>query len=240
MTPEQFEVWALKWITVAGVVGAAALGVVVNLWAKVKAIKERQDRQSQKTGSLETRLTAVAMATPSTPAVPKETEEKLRKSILDTLQEQQRPGGVLNKGTIVLCVLLMLCTSCATNTGDAAKDSRGRATNAALTYAGKFLGRAAVSALMTVASDEIGGRKADYGSAAASGLWASVNAADTAEAVHGIVSAYSGNKAPETAKASASVFQRAVAAGQDARKVIAAIATVVSTASGAPPATPGK
>ena len=98
-----------------------------------------------------------------------------------------------------------------------------------------ILGRSATSFLLSVASSELGGAKQDYGQAAAGALWANVNVADTAGAVSRIISAYSGKKAPETAAAAGQVFAQA-STKSEPDKVVAAIASVVSTGAGAPPA----
>ncbi len=127
----------------------------------------------------------------------------------------------------------LMLVGCAVNTGNPATDARGRAANAALAEAAKVLGNVAVSSLLNVAQQEMGGGKVDFGSAAAEGLWSNAGAIMSREAVGHIVAAYSAGKLPATAKSSVSAFAGSMAEPEAKAQ---AIASVISTAAGAPPA----
>lgn len=127
---------------------------------------------------------------------------------------------------------VMFLSGCSTTTGDAARDARGRATNAALEEATKVLGRVAVNTLANVAQQEMSGGGADFGSAAAAGLWANAGSIVSSEAIAHIIEAYSGKRLPETAAKAAVVFSEGAG---EAEVKAGAIASVISTAAGAPP-----
>lgn len=131
-------------------------------------------------------------------------------------------------------LLALVFTGCATNSGDAKKDARGRATNQALTEAGNVLGKMAVQALFSVAQQEAGGKGVDFQQAAASGLWMNVDAAQTGASIARIVDAYSGGKMTQTAVAAKQAFQ-GVQGDESNAAAISEIASVISTAAGAPP-----
>lgn len=133
---------------------------------------------------------------------------------------------------LILTAALLIASipGCQTDTGDPGKDARARATNQALAEAGKVLGKVAVQALFSAASQEATGGKVDFQQAASAGLWANVNAADTGAAISRIVSAYSAGKTPATAAAAAKAAGDAVTPEK-----VSAIAAVISTAAGAPP-----
>lgn len=128
-------------------------------------------------------------------------------------------------------LLVLLLAGCATDTLDVKANARNRAINQALSEAGSVLGRAATQTLFDVARAELSGSKIDYGQAAAAGLWANVNVADTGAAIQRIVSAYSGGKAPQTAAAAAQAVTPTITP-----ETINAVAAVISSAVGAPPA----
>jgi antitoxin (DNA-binding transcriptional repressor) of toxin-antitoxin stability system len=132
-----------------------------------------------------------------------------------------------------LTLAVIFVSSCATNTGDAKKDARGRAINQTLAEAGSILGRAVVSSLFNIAANEASGGRSDWQQAAVEGLYVNIDVAKSGQAVNRIVTAYSDGKAPETAKAAEKAFVEA-AETQDPAKVNEAIASVVSAATGAP------
>lgn len=129
---------------------------------------------------------------------------------------------------------VFLFTGCATNTGDPAKDARGRAANAVLVEAGKVLGKAAVQSLFTAARDEILGGNEDPANAAAHGLWTNM-ASITLDSsmIKNVIDAYSGANLPTTSATAAYAFSGSNATPS---KKAAAIASVISSAAGAPPA----
>lgn len=141
---------------------------------------------------------------------------------------------MMSVGLLVLAAIMTpLLPGCATNTGDAGKDARARATNAFLSHAGDVLGRAAVNTLFAVAKAEAQGAGAEWQDAAAAGLWSSVGEIASSETVEAIIDAYSGRNLPATASAAATAFEKSNAT--PAAKANA-IAGVLSTAVDAPPA----
>jgi hypothetical protein len=135
---------------------------------------------------------------------------------------------------VILAALLpaLAFSSCATQTGDRARDARGRATNAALLEAGRVLGKVAVATLYNVAQQEMTGGHADFASAASAGLWSNAGKLLSSAAVERVITAYAADRLPETATAAADAFT--VSAAPPAQKT-AAIAAVISTAAGSPP-----
>ncbi len=233
MTPDEFEARAMKWLSVGSTFIMGLLGLVLAVWMRVidmrraieKAREEdqaRMARQSVKTGSLEERMTALAMATPAG-------AQTLRTSAPFGVTA---PGKDPTAGTmaVVAFALFLSLSACATTTGDPVKDARGRATNQALVEAGKILGKMATSAIFTAARNEFQGGNADMGDSAAAGLWANVNSADTGAAIKRVVAAYSAGTAPKTASTAQAAAIQAIDQGQPAPEVVNAIATVVSAA----------
>lgn len=244
ITAEEFERRALKWISVGGTVITAVLGLLFGIWVRVTDMRrqieksreedlERMQRQSIKTGSLETRLTALAMATPAGAqtlrATPAPAPEAVTIPPLKTTPEASG-GKFAGLAAGALIVGIMHLSACATDTGDPVKDARGRATNQALVEATKVLGRMAASAIFTTARNELQGGNADMGDSAAAGLWANVNSADTGAAVARVMRAYSGGTVPKTAATASAAATQAIGEGKPAPEVVNAIATVVSVA----------
>lgn len=130
-----------------------------------------------------------------------------------------------------LLLIPLIFLSCATDTPVVATNARNAAINQALKEAGSVLGRSATQMLFDVARSELSGSKVDYGSAAAAGLWANVNVADTSAAIQRVIQAYSAGKAPQTAKAAAQATAPAITP-----ETVNAVAAVISSAVGAPPA----
>lgn len=129
--------------------------------------------------------------------------------------------------------LLMALAGCATNSTDPAANARGRAANQALSEAGRVLGSIAVSTLFNVAQQEAAGNKADYASAASAGLWSNAQSIVSSGAIERIINAYSAKRLPATAAVAANVFTSASGSNTQAASAIAA---VISTAAGFPPA----
>jgi hypothetical protein len=139
---------------------------------------------------------------------------------------------------IAVVLVLTLLPGCST-TDPATKAGLSAAGKVALQDAAQYLGSAATQALFSVAQQELSGGKADFGQAAAAGLWSQVDSQTTGKVVGDIVTAYSAGKATQTAQAAANAASHAVSpAGgqQDGLAVTRAIAAVISTATGAPPA----
>ena len=134
-----------------------------------------------------------------------------------------------NKLPLALLGAVVLLQACATTTGDAAKDARGRATNAALLEAGKVLGRVAVSSLMNVAQQEMSGGRADYGHAVSQGLWANAGTIIDSHAIANVVEAYSGKKLPDTANEAADAFRESLASPKEKSEAIAAVISAAAT-----------
>lgn len=66
--PDVFQSLALKWIGVIATVLTAALIALGALWSKMLDLRDRADRQSLKTGSLQEQVTSVALQTPPQPS----------------------------------------------------------------------------------------------------------------------------------------------------------------------------
>lgn len=194
---------------------------VAELKQTLGGVKERQDRQAAKTGSLQEQVTNVAIAAGVTPPPAQP---------LDTPR-----GGTIGAPALAFLVAasVFFLPGCAND--PATRAGQQAAAQTALVEAGKVLGQVAVSSLLNVAQQELGGSKVDFGNAAAAGLWSQVNTVNLGSAIGKTVDAYSAGKATETARASAAVANRALAAGQPAPAVVNAVATVISTAVGAPP-----
>lgn len=148
--------------------------------------------------------------------------------------------GFQNLAALVLLALVVGLSSCSTTTSDPAKNARNAGLNAAgvaaLNESAKVLGTADVQALLSVAHSEASGGKADWQQAAAQGLWSQANGATVSDAYSAIVTAYSAGKASQTAKMAEAVAAAPLANGVPPADVANAIATVISTAAGAPPA----
>lgn len=212
ITPQAFTDKALQWIQAATIVGMALVAFLGVMWARLKELAARQDRQAEKTGSLQEQVTSIAKDTPPVP-----------KSVVPIL---------------ALC-LAMLASGCSTTTADPAKNARNAGLNAAgkqaLRESAKVLGEVAVSSLLNVAQQELGGRNVDFGQAAAVGVWSNVNVEGIGSAVAKTIQAYSAGKGAATAQAARTIANRTLATGQPAPAVVDAIASVISTAAGAPP-----
>jgi hypothetical protein len=137
---------------------------------------------------------------------------------------------------------LFSLAACSTTTSNPAVNARNAGLNAAgkqaLVESEKVLGVALTNGLLNLAQQEVGGggKNVDFGQAAAAGLWSSVNAPNAISAIDNTVKAFSAGKAAQTALMAKAVADAAVANGQPAPAVVNAIATVISTAAGAPPA----
>lgn len=142
--------------------------------------------------------------------------------------------------SVVVLLLCALFMGCATNTPDAVKNARNAGLNAAgrvaLNEAVKVLGNAAVQTLFSVAQSEASGGKVDWMQSASTGLWSQANIATSSAAISNIVNAFSAGKAAQTAQVAARAGGVALAMGEQPVKVSNALATVISTATGAPPA----
>lgn len=145
---------------------------------------------------------------------------------------------------ILAALILSACSSCSTTTPDPAKNERNAGINAAgsaaLKDAGKVLGSVITSTLFSLAQSEIGGSqtKADLGSAAASAVWSQVNTGqvDIGAGISHSITAFSDGKLRQTAIEAQKAANDAIAHGRSDADVQNAVATVISTAAGAPPA----
>lgn len=154
----------------------------------------------------------------------------------DSVVNKPKDGPTTGGGMIFMLaagVSALFLSACATNTGDDDRDARGRAANQVMIEAGKVLGKVAASTLMNAAQQEMTGGKVDFGSAASQGLWSNAGSIVDSNAIANVVSAYSAGKLPATASAAAAAFKASKALPNAKAK---AIASVVSTAAGAPPA----
>lgn len=158
-------------------------------------------------------------------------QEIIRKTGLPVRRAVTVKPGTYGSPPVVLLGVLLLLQGCATTTGDATKDARARATNAALLEAGKVLGRVAVSSLMNVAQQEMRGGQADYGHAVSHGIWSNAGTIIDSHAIANVVEAYSGRKLSNTANEAADVFRASLA--PPAAKADA-IAAVISAAASKP------
>lgn len=138
-----------------------------------------------------------------------------------------------------ISIAALLC-ACSTTTNDPAKNAHNAGLNAAgkaaLGEAGKVLGRAAVSALFSVAQTELSGGKAEFGQAAVQGLYSQASSGITSETIFNITNAFSAGRAKQTAAEASAAASGALDSGKPPTQVAMAIASVISTATGAPPA----
>jgi len=130
---------------------------------------------------------------------------------------------------VILIGALLLLQGCATTTGDATKDARGRATNAALLEAGKVLGWVAVASLMNVAQQEMSGGKADYGHAVSQGLWSNAGNIIDSHAIANVITAYSGDRLDKTSNEAADVFRTSTAPPAVKADAIAAVISAAAS-----------
>lgn len=143
---------------------------------------------------------------------------------------------------LIAILLVLMLFGCSTTTSDLATNERNAGLNAAgtqaLNDAAEVLGNAAVSALFTVAQSEAKGKGADFMNAASQGLYTQVNYTTTAADVANIVNAFSAGKASQTAKQAAKAAAP-ILSTHDSPPLLAvnAIAAVIATAAGSPPAT---
>lgn len=143
------------------------------------------------------------------------------------------------KSLLLICLTIGLC-ACSTTTSNPATNIRNAGLNAAGTAAlntgAKVLGNALTSYLFSVAQGELSGGKVNYGQAAVQGLYTQVNSANVDSLVFDTINAYSAGKAKQTALIAQQAANTALANGADPSKIAPAIAAVISTATGAPPA----
>lgn len=139
--------------------------------------------------------------------------------------------------TIVIAALI---PGCSTSTDNPETNARNAGINAAgqqaLSEAGKVLGKVAVQTLLSVVQGEATGQKADYVQSAANGLLTQVDANTVSSAFTNITNAFAAGKAQQTAKTVGTIASTALANGQSPPKVANALAAVMFTATGAPPA----
>lgn len=144
------------------------------------------------------------------------------------------------KNKMLFSAISLLLAGCSTLTPDANINARNAGLNAAgseaLRQAGKILGTALTSTLFSVAQSEATGQKVDYLQSGSQALFAQADSATAISAAGSIFSAFSAGKAKFTAKAVDNAAKTAISNGQDPSKVATAIAAVVATATGAPPA----
>lgn len=141
------------------------------------------------------------------------------------------------KTPILLLATIGLC-ACSTTTPNAATNARNAGLNAAgtaaLNDAAKIVGDAAMATVFSVAQSELSGGKVDFGQAAVAGLYSQAPSVGTL--VYDTVNSFSAGKAKQTAAAAAKAADAALANGADPSKIAPALAAIISTATGAPPA----
>jgi hypothetical protein len=152
--------------------------------------------------------------------------DRIGKIVIDSLT----PKVTTIVGLFLLCGLL---GGCATNTGDPVKDARGRATNQALVEAARVLGSVATASLYNAAQQEMQNGKVNWGNAATTGLYNNSASIFNSDQVDRVISAYAGSNLPKTTTAAVSAFNSTNASPEAKTQ---AIASIISTAAGAPPA----
>jgi hypothetical protein len=144
-------------------------------------------------------------------------------------------------GPLVLAGLMLLVSGCSTTGPDSAKNIRNAGINAAgsaaLKDAARILGSVATSVLLQQAQQDIGGSstKADLASSASAAVWSQVNSQNIGSSISDIVAANSAGKLRQTGIEAQKAADAALAHGKSDAAVTNAIATVISTAAGAPP-----
>ena len=167
--------------------------------------------------------------------------------IAKKLYEDWRDDGVINNGLpkvpafALVGALLFMSAGCSTVGPDAAKNIRNAGINAAgsaaLKDAARILGSVATSVLLQQAQQDIGGSsaKADLASSASAAVWSQVNSQNIGSSISDIVAANSAGKLRQTGIEAQKAADAAIAHGRSDAAVTNAIATVISTAAGAPP-----
>lgn len=140
------------------------------------------------------------------------------------------------KSLILVIVAAISLIGCATDTGDAAKDRRGRVTNAVLESIASAVGKVAISTLTNAATQQMSGGKVDLASAASQGLWTNATSIVDSNTVAKIVNAWSDDSIKPVAAIAAQKFAE-VNPQTPAEKVavVNAIATGISNATTAAP-----
>lgn len=106
----------------------------------------------------------------------------------------------------------------------------------AIGAAEQVLGTVATTALAALVQKETGTAGVNVAQSAASALWSGVGTLESSGAVQNAIAAFSNNALPGTAKYAGAIM--ATPNGNSTTAVTNAIAAVISTASGAPPASP--
>ena len=120
---------------------------------------------------------------------------------------------------------------CATDTGDAAKDRRGRVTNEVLLTVGKFAGKIVLSSAANALTQRAAGLQIDYAEAAQQGLWSNVDTILTSDDLARVVRAYAGPALPGADTALGAQFAAvAPQTAADRHRVIEALAGGMSEA----------
>ena len=157
----------------------------------------------------------------------------------------RNPAGptLTTLGLALAAGALLLLPACSTTTPSPVVNARNAGLNAAgkaaLADAAQFLGTVGTQMLFAAAKAEATGGAADFQHAAAAGLYAQVNSQTVAAVVEDVVRSFSAGKAMKTAEAAANAaaFAGSPAGGEhDGVAITRAIAAVISTAAGAPPA----
>jgi hypothetical protein len=152
--------------------------------------------------------------------------------LLGVIYGRVKSTGPLHLGTGVAPVLLALFLAIALLGGCTAAqraaydtpEKRKAIGHALLADGAQLLGKIAIGALQTAVTNEINGGKQDFAQAAASGLWASVSAAD----VRKIVSDATGGAVPQLEDAAAKVVSAQLNAGAGEKEALDAVASVIS------------
>lgn len=134
---------------------------------------------------------------------------------------------------VVFALVLSFAGGCAENTGNLSNDARARTTNVVITKAVQILGQFAVDSLLGTAKVEMATNgNSDMGHSAAQGVWSQAANWATSKGIELAVKSFSARTLPRTAEAAKDAF-----AGSSAAPAVKAdaIASVISTAAGAPP-----
>lgn len=135
------------------------------------------------------------------------------------------------KHLLCAAVALVSFAGCATDTGDIAKDARGRATNAALLRVKDYALQVALTSLGEMAAEKFNGEKVDFAHSIAEGLWRNSGSIANVDTLRSVVKAYGGEEMEALAGPLGRVFTAANAASAaDRVKVVNSLAAGVSEA----------
>jgi hypothetical protein len=199
---DEIQKLILQWVTLISVVGVAIVGALATIWARFETAKKdlrerldlqkaelggRMDRQSLKSGSLETRLTALALATPgASPNLQEAAMAAGDPNATPKYKPGHTPAVVVPLAALILGLAIGGCAMTEENRAN------WRAT-------GSFLAQKAAEITTQVALNSAANaldlnRKADYGQALGDGLRTLQGTAVTANDVKRLVDIWTPEK----------------------------------------------